>query len=206
MPATRMPVSWSRLKNRTTLRGSGTSCPATPISSADAAVPDETAGDPLAVLTAMAKQMPWAGQMMAVLTPTTSPRELTRGPPELPGLRAASVWMTSSISRPLSAAQRPAQGADHAGRHRRLEAEGVADGDGHLPDADGGESPRWRPQVLPVYADDGEVGVRVVADHCAPGRARRRASRPAAGAVHDVAVGKDEAVGEVMTKPEPEPA
>ncbi len=37
--------------------------------------------------------MPWAGKMTAVLTPMTSPRELTSGPPELPGLRAASVWM-----------------------------------------------------------------------------------------------------------------
>src|SRR5438093_1598954 len=30
----------------------------------------------------------------------TSPREVTNGPPELPGLSAASVWMTSSINRP----------------------------------------------------------------------------------------------------------
>src|SRR5882724_2446751 len=28
-----------------------------------------------------------------VLIPTTSPRALTRGPPELPGLIAASVWI-----------------------------------------------------------------------------------------------------------------
>ena len=38
--------------------------------------------------------------MMAVFTPITSPRESTSGPPELPGLSAASVWITSSISRP----------------------------------------------------------------------------------------------------------
>ena len=37
----------------------------------------------------------------AVFTPTTSPREDTSGPPELPGLSAASVWITSSISRPV---------------------------------------------------------------------------------------------------------
>ncbi len=30
--------------------------------------------------------------MPRVLSPTTSPRMLTRGPPELPGLMAASVW------------------------------------------------------------------------------------------------------------------
>jgi hypothetical protein len=31
----------------------------------------------------------------------TSPRELASGPPELPGLSAASVWMKSPISRPV---------------------------------------------------------------------------------------------------------
>jgi hypothetical protein len=31
----------------------------------------------------------------------TSPRELTSGPPELPGLSAASVWITSPIRRPF---------------------------------------------------------------------------------------------------------
>ena len=32
-------------------------------------------------------------EAMAELTPTTSAAALTRGPPELPGLMAASVWM-----------------------------------------------------------------------------------------------------------------
>ncbi len=49
---------------------------------------------------AIAKQMPWAAWMIAVLTPITSPREFTSGPPELPGLSAASVWITSSMLRP----------------------------------------------------------------------------------------------------------
>src|SRR5437763_1412029 len=35
----------------------------------------------------------------AVLTPTSRPRPSTRAPPELPGLRAASVWITSSTIR-----------------------------------------------------------------------------------------------------------
>ena len=35
----------------------------------------------------------------AVLMPTTRPRESASAPPELPGLRAASVWMTSSMIR-----------------------------------------------------------------------------------------------------------
>src|SRR6267378_1259593 len=52
---------------------------------------------------AVAKQMPCAPGMIAVLTPITAPRESTSGPPELPGLSAASVCSTSSISRPLCA-------------------------------------------------------------------------------------------------------
>src|SRR5215831_8995616 len=47
--------------------------------------------------------MPCAPAITAVLMPTTSPRVETSGPPELPGLRAASVCNTSSISRPLEA-------------------------------------------------------------------------------------------------------
>ncbi len=62
----------------------------------------------------------------------TSPRELTSGPPELPGFNAASVWMRLSMSRPDSRAERPAQRAHHARRHRVLEAVGIADGDGKL--------------------------------------------------------------------------
>jgi hypothetical protein len=48
----------------------------------------------------IAKQMPCAQPAMAVLMPITLPFASTRGPPELPGLSGASVWMTLSISRP----------------------------------------------------------------------------------------------------------
>jgi hypothetical protein len=52
------------------------------------------------VLLAIAKQIPCAGTIIAVLMPMTSPAVVTSGPPELPGLSDASVWITSSISRP----------------------------------------------------------------------------------------------------------
>ena len=54
----------------------------------------------LAVFTGTAKQMPWAGWMMAVLMPTTRPAESTSGPPLFPGFRAASVWMMLSTRCP----------------------------------------------------------------------------------------------------------
>jgi hypothetical protein len=44
----------------------------------------------------MAKPMPRPLGLMAVLMPTTSPFKLNRGPPLLPGLIDASVWMKSS--------------------------------------------------------------------------------------------------------------
>lgn len=37
---------------------------------------------------------------MAVLTPTTRPAESSSGPPELPGLMAASVWMAPPMLPP----------------------------------------------------------------------------------------------------------
>ena len=48
-----------------------------------------------------AKLMPWAMANTAELMPTTRPRESTRGPPELPGLSATSVWMMLSMRRPV---------------------------------------------------------------------------------------------------------
>ena len=44
----------------------------------------------------IAKPIPWKPPVrvaMAVLMPITSPSRLTSGPPELPGLIEASVWM-----------------------------------------------------------------------------------------------------------------
>ena len=61
-----------------------------------------------AVSMGMAKPMPAALARMAVLMPITSPNSLRRGPPELPGLMAASVWMkfTFLFGMPTSAAER----------------------------------------------------------------------------------------------------
>ncbi len=61
-----------------------------------------------AVLLEMAKHRPCAPPIIAVLMPTTSPDPATSGPPELPGFKAASVWITSSMSRPPRArSERP---------------------------------------------------------------------------------------------------
>ena len=52
------------------------------------------------VLIGIAKPMPTfppEGEKIAVFTPITWPRPFRSGPPELPWLMAASVWMTRSI-------------------------------------------------------------------------------------------------------------
>ena len=96
------PRGWARPSASARRRGSGTVWPATPMK-ARRTRPWRTISLTtwLAVLLATAKQMPWAPAITAVLMPITSPREETSGPPELPGLRAASVCTTSSISRPV---------------------------------------------------------------------------------------------------------
>ena len=93
--------------------------------------------------------VPWASEAMAVLMPTTSPSALMSAPPELPGLMAASVWMASmtavsdgsacgapppngdcwsGVDSPCSVID-AVEGADDAGAHRAVEAEGAADGE-----------------------------------------------------------------------------
>ena len=50
----------------------------------------------------IANPMPLESVATAVLIPTTAPEASTSGPPELPGLIAASVWMRFEIRLPSS--------------------------------------------------------------------------------------------------------
>ena len=58
--------------------------------------------------------------------PTTSPRMFSSGPPELPGLIAASVWIMF-CGRPSSPPTRPAEGRDDAHGDGVAQVERVAD-------------------------------------------------------------------------------
>ena len=85
----------------------------------------------------------------AVLMPTTRPRPSTSAPPELPGLSAASVWITSSMTRvapPGAGGQRAAERGDHAGGDGAGEAVRVADRHHELADAQRG----WRRPARPA--------------------------------------------------------
>jgi len=87
-----------------------------------------------------------AETMTAVLMPTTRPRLSTRGPPELPGLSAASVWMMSSMRRP------------------DWEAEGAAEGGERRPAVTVAWKPRGLPMAMTIWPAGGggiaEVGGR----------------------------------------------
>ena len=158
----------------------------------------------LAVLAATAKQMPCAPMITAVFTPTTSPCEDTSGPPELPGLSAASVWITSSISRPVrerklrpSAETTPVVTVDSKPsglpmaitswpRFKRLESPSGAASQRHRLDD----------------AQQSEIGVGIVADQprgevLAFGRRHFDARGGTGGAARagDVAIGQDQPVG-----------
>ena len=120
----------------------------------------------LAVLEATAKQIPWVPRMIAVLMPTTSPREETSGPPELPGLSAASVWMMSSISRPLRARKERPSADTTPVVTVEFEAERVADGDHQLAAAQrlGIAEARGRQDNVLLDPHQRQVGIGIVAD------------------------------------------
>src|SRR5207244_1940905 len=197
-PVTSTPLFVSVPSARCASRSKGTFCPATPIRPRRIlpwrmSWPVTT----FAVLMPTAKQIPWAGRITAVLTPTTRPRASTSGPPELPGFSAASVWITSSISRPPTVAERAAQRAHDARGDGTLEAERVADRDDQLPDPQrrrvtelgDGERDRRDP-------DDRQVGIGGVPHELRrDGPTVRERHLDPRGVMHHVAVRQDEPVG-----------
>jgi len=134
----------------------------------------------------------------AVLMPTTSPCDETSGPPELPGLSAASVWMTSSISRPERDRNDRPKSGDDARCHGRFEAERIADGDDQLtaPEQLGIAQRRRRQRHRRVDPYERQIGIGVVADDPRnQAAALHRSDVDARGAIDDVAVGQHQPVG-----------
>ena len=124
-------------------------------------------------------------RMMAVLMPTTSPSALTSGPPELPGLMAASVWMRCS-RRPPAVVDRAVLGRDDAAGDARLaaEVEGVADGDHVVADLRARRTTRaWpaRGRSRSLDPDHGDVVVGEAADQLGVGGRAVVRTRPRIG-------------------------
>ena len=130
---------------------------------------------------------------IAVLIPITSPLRFTRGPPLLPGLMAASVWMKFSS---LGDADPAALGTDDPGRHRSFQAEGMPYGQDPVADLDGVAvaEPGRRELVGPLNSHHGQVGLRIGDDLgglVLPTVLQSHGDL--AAAADDVVVGKDDA-------------
>ena len=130
--------------------------------------------------------------------PTTSPWAFTNGPPELPGLMAASVWMNCPGLCGSSAVRiRAVQRAYDAAGDRKPETEGVAEGKHRLSRTQrGGITDRNVWKVRAVDLDHGQIGERISADQFA-GENAPVAERDldVGGAIHHVVVGNDVTVG-----------
>ena len=102
--------------------------------------------------------------------PITLPAASISGPPELPGLIAASVWITLEIEKPLGAWIWRWRAETMPAGHGAVEAERVADRDHRIADLDlRGVAERKRVQLVCRHVDleHGDVGRRVGADDLA---------------------------------------
>ena len=92
----------------------------------------------MAVLIGTAKprpSLPPLCEAICSLMPMTSPRESMSGPPELPWLMAASVWMPLGMVAPFGDSS-CGRGGDDTRGEREVEAQRVADGHDRLADLD----------------------------------------------------------------------
>ena len=130
------------------------------------------------------------------LMPISCPPVLTSAPPELPSLIGASVWMKSSNAASPPRRRTPL-GADDAHRHGLADAERVAHRQHDVADAHGvGVAERQRLQVGAIDLHDRQIARLIRADHLGlEAAAVGQLDVHLLGAVDDVVVGQDVAVG-----------
>ena len=137
---------------------------------------------------------PW----ICAFTPTTRPNWSSSGPPELPWLIGASVWITFGIVRPLGALDVAAECADDAGGHRAVEPERISDRVDGIADLDLArcfEAERMQRGRRSLHLDDRDVCGRIGGDDRGGRRhAVAKADANCRGALHDVVVGDDVAL------------
>ena len=138
---------------------------------------------------------------ICALTPITRPRRSRSGPPELPWLIAASVWIVSVMMKLFGAVISRWSALTIPARDRSLEPERAAQREDRVSDVDGtrvGEAERGEQAGGRVDADDGEVGGRIGADELGVELdAVPEAHRDRRGACDDVLVRHDVTVAVV---------
>ena len=103
------------------------------------------------------------GLRMEVFMPISRPLESSSGPPELPGLMAASVWMTPWMGMPDQTLDLATEAADDAGGERVVEAERAADGEhllAHREVVRAADHDRAQRRFARLDAQDGDVVAR----------------------------------------------
>ena len=154
----RRPARSSRGPGRRSRRGRR-SCPATICETTERTVFDGIAKP--------TPSLPPDWLWICAFTPITWPAAFRSGPPELPWLIGASVWIASPIVKLFGDVDRAVERADDPARHRLGEPERAADRDDRAPDLDGVRVRRARAACSSddgARSDDGEVGRAVAAD------------------------------------------
>ena len=144
------------------------------------------------VLLAIGEANPLRRQDDRRVHPDDLAARLTSGPPELPGLRAASVWMTSSISLPDRDRKGVPKRLHDAGGDRALKSQRIADCNGQLADANLLRiAKRGVREARSAHANHCQIAVRIISDQI-----RRRPKPVRQGhldfirVVYDVTVGQ----------------
>src|SRR5919199_837302 len=138
--------------------------------------------------------------------PMTSPRMLTRGPPELPRLMAASVWMKRRKLAPGSVCRSLVEMMPAVNLCSRPNGEPPASTPSPTRPASGGPRGTAGQLAARVHLDDGDVGLLVGADdRAAQLLARLELDHDARHALDDVVVGEDDPL-RVDDEAAPDPA
>ena len=146
---------------------------------------------------------------IAVFTPISRPAESSSGPPELPGLIAASVCTTPRTSRLLGRRQPPVERADHAGRQRPRQPNGLPMAKTDWPTRRSAEVPIGIGRSA-VRVSDNRTTARLVVgrdadDRRAHGLAVVEPDVDRPGVLHDMEIGHHMAGPVPQSGPEPAP-
>ncbi len=142
--------------------------------------------------------------------PITWPSRLSSGPPELPGLTAASIWIKPVQILPAAGGfEGTVEAGNDAGAHRAVQTEGIADHVSLIPDLHGVQVAQSGGHELRrglVCAQDGDVILRLRGGHLGGGLGAIREGQLDAGRVGDDVQGGEDVAAIVDDNAAPQAA